>query len=194
MLGCSLGWWVAMDRGGAGTISQLFRTLTVDLFSHNPPISHYSLLTPLTPPLLLSLSLSFFLALSHTTSLSAPPPPLVMSHRGEHGRKRATHWQRRMSMRRMRVCIRVGGQVAAYTHTHIHTQWKRQTLHQHTQSDVRMLNLMHRVRRVTKSKIRNERKGYSTGRFTVGHFRNHSWQPALMDLCCLASSTTLSAH
>lgn len=58
ILRCSVGWWVAMDRGGAGTISQLFRTLTVDLFSHNPPMGHYSLLTPLSPPLLPFLSLA----------------------------------------------------------------------------------------------------------------------------------------
>lgn len=190
MLGCSLGWWVAMDRGGAGTISQLFRTLTVDLFSHNPPISHYSLLTPLTPPLLLSLS--FFLALSHTLSLSAPPPIGNVTQRGTW--QKASNTLTEEDEHEENACLHKSRRAGCCIHTHIHTQWKRQTLHQHTQSDVRMLNLMHRVRRVTKSKIRNERKGYSTGWFTVGHFRKQSWQPALMDLCCLASSTTLSAH
>lgn len=60
---------IAQDREGAGTISQLFRTLTVDPFSHSPPMSHYSLLTPLIPPPLLSLALSL-------------SPTRVMSHRG----------------------------------------------------------------------------------------------------------------
>lgn len=45
MPGCSLGWWVALDGGGDGTISQLFGTLTVDLFSHSLPMGHYSRLS-----------------------------------------------------------------------------------------------------------------------------------------------------
>lgn len=45
-LGCSLGWWVA---------AQLLRTCTEDLFFISP---HYSLLTPLFPPLLISHSVS----------------------------------------------------------------------------------------------------------------------------------------
>lgn len=138
MLGCSLGWWVAMDRGGAGTISQLFRTLTVDLFSHNPPISHYSLLTPLTPPLLLSLS--FFLALSHTTSLSAPPPIGNVTQRGTW--QKASNTLTEEDEHEENACLHKSRRAGCCIHTHIHTQWKRQTLHQHTQSDVRMLNLM----------------------------------------------------
>lgn len=125
MLGCSLGWWVAMDRGGAGTISQLFRTLTVDLFSHNPPISHYSLLTPLTPPLLLSLSLSFFLALSHTTSLSAPPPIGNVTQRGTW--QKASNTLTEEDEHEENACLHKSRRAGCCIHTHTHTHTVEET-------------------------------------------------------------------
>ena len=131
-----------MDRGGAGTISQLFRTLTVDLFSHNPPISHYSLLTPLTPPLLPSLSLSFFLPLSHTLSLSAPPIGNVtqsgtwqkesntLTEEDEHEENACLHKSRRAE-----------GCIHTHTHTHTHTVEKTEFTLAYTIRDLLLVTL-----------------------------------------------------
>ena len=57
-----------------------------------------------------------------------------------------------------------------------------------------MLNLMHRVRRVRKLEIQKKEKAFQQDDLLLVTLEKQSWQPAPIDLCCLASSATLSAH